>query len=240
MWEQGEHVAIVGDTGSGKTYLEASLLPMRQYVIVLRTKADDISFSGFRRTRNVSKIDIKASDHISRWLLEPVYDQQQAECRRAIEKVWAEGAWCLGVDELWYAEEKLKLTSGIDRLLTQGRSMKISVVCGMQRPARVSRFALSSCTYLFAFRCEGRDVITLSEAFTPRLKEIIPTLRRYEYVFYNRITGVLKVGTAQTLGRMFNDAATSSHGLRANRGDGNRRSSRVSRISVGRRELVQE
>ena len=57
-WEQGQHVAIVGDTGSGKTYLEALLLRMRSYNIVLRTKDDDIRWPGFKRVRRVDQIEI--------------------------------------------------------------------------------------------------------------------------------------------------------------------------------------
>ena len=45
----------------------------------------------------------------------------------------------------------------MERLLTQGRSKGISVVTGMQRPARISRFALSESTHTIAFFLEGRD-----------------------------------------------------------------------------------
>lgn len=199
MWEQGEHVAIVGDTGSGKTYLESVMLEIPRWNIILKTKDDDIRFPGFRRVRRTESIEVPPSASGADFILEPSYAAQATEGRKVIEKVWADGGWTFTVDELWYAENKLRLTDHIDRLLTQGRSVGISVVCGMQRPSRVSRFALSQCTHLFAFQTEGRDTLTLAEAFTPKLKLIIPELRRYEFVYMNRKTRILRRGYAQQL-----------------------------------------
>src|SRR5690349_6421632 len=40
-WRQGEHVGLIGPTGSGKTTLAMWLLPLRKYVVVLGTKPRD-------------------------------------------------------------------------------------------------------------------------------------------------------------------------------------------------------
>jgi len=199
-WEQGQHVAIVGDTGSGKTYLEALLLRMRSYNIVLRTKDDDIRWPGFKRVRRVDQIEILPRERQKWYILDPTYRAQAGQAHRLVARVWAEGGWTVTFDELFYLENRLGATSGIEMLLTQGRSNGITVVCGMQRPSRVSRFALSQCTHLFAFASEGRDVATLAEAFTPKLKEIVPNLREYQFAYFNRRTRLVQVGRAQQLG----------------------------------------
>jgi DNA helicase HerA-like ATPase len=194
-WRQGEHVSIIGDTGSGKTYLESHLLQHRGAVIVVRTKPDDINFDGFERIRSIR--EVRAGQY--KYLLEPRYDRQSREISRAVEHVWQAGNWCIAIDELYYLTDRLRMREPIDRLLTQGRSKRISVVCGMQRPVSITRFAISQATHVFTFAVEGRDVKTVSEATTPRIEEMIPTLKRFQYVYYNRKTRSLQVAKAQQL-----------------------------------------
>src|SRR4051812_9363940 len=43
-WKQGQHVGVVGRTGSGKTYLVSKLVMLRRYVIIFRTKPDTNKF----------------------------------------------------------------------------------------------------------------------------------------------------------------------------------------------------
>ena len=42
-WELGQHVALVGPTGAGKTVYVVNILPMRKYVIALDAKGGDES-----------------------------------------------------------------------------------------------------------------------------------------------------------------------------------------------------
>lgn len=194
-WEQGQHVAIVGSTGTGKTFLESRLLEMRSAVIVLRTKADDVTFTGFSKIKSIDQMRVTQL----KYELMPKYDEQRAEIHRALELAWKQGKWCVAVDELFYLCEQLKLTRDVDRLLTQGRSKRISTVCGMQRPSRVTRFALSESALVFVFRAEGRDVKLIAEATTPRIIPALAALRKYEFAYFNRISGVVEIARAQQL-----------------------------------------
>ncbi len=111
-WKQGEHVIVIGDTGSGKTYLESKILPLRKHVMVLRTKPDDIKFSGFRKVDLVRKIGggfDDAGERLTRFLLDPDYDLQARELTGAIDKAWREGGWTIVVDETYYLTQILKL-----------------------------------------------------------------------------------------------------------------------------------
>lgn len=195
IWDIGEHVAAVGDTGTGKTYLMSKLVRMRNYVTILRTKPDDITFPGFRKAKHASAMDSVMYDRI---LLEPRYEHQAREGYEMLEKAWIHGNWTIVIDELWYAE-RLGLKPYIERLLTQGRSKKITVIVGMQRPAMISRFAIASCTHLFSFRLETRDAKTIRDATTDRLLPEIDSLRGKDFAYYNRRDRLVTTGNARRL-----------------------------------------
>lgn len=201
-WSQGEHVALVGDTGTGKSFLESRLLLLRDWNILFRHADDPANhFVGFKRVKHVRDIHVLPRDNTGSFLLQPPDDMysRAVEGQRLVDRAISEGGWTITWDELWYVENRLGLTQDVEELQTQGRKREISVVCGMQRPSRISRFALSQCTHLFAFRTEGRDTQTLAEAFTPRLKELIPDLAKFEFAYYNRASRELRRGYAQTL-----------------------------------------
>jgi ABC-type multidrug transport system fused ATPase/permease subunit len=40
-WQQGQHVAIIGKTGSGKSHLALQLLDIKPFVIIIATKRYD-------------------------------------------------------------------------------------------------------------------------------------------------------------------------------------------------------
>ena len=201
-WRQGEHVAVVGDTGTGKTYLMARLVRMRSHVIVLRTKPDDIKFPGFQTRRKAEAINHVYAERI---LLTPTYERQAFEAWHTMENVYKQGGWCLAIDELWYVEQVLKLQTQVNRLLTQGRSKGITVVAGMQRPSQISRFVLSQITHLFSFRTEGRDTKTIADSTSYRITEAIESIEGHDFVYYNRRTREIRSGNARRLGAIFSN-----------------------------------
>jgi hypothetical protein len=200
----GEHIAAVGDTGTGKTFLVSKLVALRHYVIVFRTKPDDIKFPGFRKAQRASAMD---SMYDTRILLAPKHEHQMREGYLMLERVWKEGGWTVVIDELWYIEKMLKLGPYVERLLTQGRSKNVSVIVGMQRPAQISRFAISQCTHLFSFRVEGRDLMTIKESTTPRIVEPIQNLTKHSFVYYNRSERFVVTGDAKYLNRVITGRA---------------------------------
>jgi hypothetical protein len=204
-WRIGEHIAAVGDTGTGKTFLVSKLVELRNYVVILRTKPDNIKFPGFTRARTAAALD---DLYDTRILLTPKHSYQMREGYGLLERVWEQGGWTVVIDELWYVEKMLKLGPYVERLLTQGRSKNISVIVGMQRPAQISRFAISQCTHLFSFRVEGRDLQTIKEATTPRIVEPVQSLGKHRFVYYNRSDRVIATGDAKYLDRVISGGAT--------------------------------
>jgi hypothetical protein len=211
-WLPGEHVTVVGDTGTGKTYMMVNaLLPMRRYVVVLKTKADDDDerkWRGYYRTETHKALDNPRHERI---LLYPRYEHRAVEGWHMLNKAMRQGEWTVVIDELW-ACERLGLGEPIEYLLTQGRSQGITMVLGQQRPVTTSRFAISQTKHFFSFRVEGRDAKTIAEATTPRVLPYISEeyaartrddthlLRKYQFVYYNREQRYVTAGTSARLG----------------------------------------
>lgn len=202
-WRQGEHLFIAGDTGSGKTYLESKILVLRDHVMVCRVKPDDIVFDGFAKIDSLKKLGYRRFGNdgrrINRFLLHPEYNRQQFEIGTFLEKAYKDGGWTVAIDEAYYATQILKLERPINKLLTQGRSKKISVVIGVQRPAWISRFAISQATHAFIFRVEGRDLKALSDALSPTVVKPIQDLREHDFIYFNRATRQVIKGNANNL-----------------------------------------
>lgn len=204
IWKVGQHIAAVGDTGTGKTYLVSKLVELRNYVVILRTKPDDIKFDGFRKVRTAKALHDQTH---SRLLLQPEYSRQGREAFDMLETVWQQGGWTIVIDELWYLTKILGLGFMADKLLTQGRSKDISVIVGMQRPAQISRFAISQCTHLFTFRVEGRDLQIIKESTTPRIVSAVSSLTGHKFAYYNRASRDIALGDAKYLERILTGSA---------------------------------
>lgn len=197
-WKQGEHVIIVGDTGSGKTYLESKLLDLRDHTIVVKTKPDDIKFPGYKKVRKYKDLlDLKTTKFVLDSGFDPVL--QHNNIANMIALAWKQEGWTIAVDETYYWTSVLKLEKQLNMLLTQGRSKHLTLVVGMQRPAWISRFALSQATHAFIFRCEGRDLTTLAQALSPKVVTPVEGLRGHDFVYFNRATREVVTGNANKL-----------------------------------------
>lgn len=210
VWRQGEHVAIVGDTGTGKTFLLSRVVPYRSHVVVFKTKRDDTwrEFKGFRRVKDARAMDEPYAQYL---IVDPPYEKQGDVGFDLLERAWRQGGWTVVIDELWYTE-RLNLRPQIERLLTQGRSENLTAIVGMQRPVFVSRFALSQCTHVFSFRVEGRDVKVMRDAFSERMVPYIDvdsdtSIRGHNFVYFNRASRAVAVGDAKKIDRIWRPPA---------------------------------
>jgi len=196
-WRQGEHLAITGETGSGKSTLAAGLLAARwPYYAVVKTKPDDVRYPG----RTIARAASMESKH-NRFILdlsEARREVQEARVREITESAWKQGGWTIYYDELFYLE-RLGLVDTVEHLLTQGRSKGLTVVVGMQRPARITRFALSQATHVISFSQEGRDAKILRDATSDRMREAVEMLPRYHFAWYYRPERAVWTGRLQDL-----------------------------------------
>lgn len=200
-WEQGQHIAVIGNTGSGKTTLCAELLRARKYVLSIRTKADLHETLPGTKIQTATQF-VKASiTRQYKYILQPNFPRanQALQIRRASNAIWKEGGWCIYYDELFYITQRLKLEEECDTLLTGGRSRGISVVCGMQRPVRTSRFAISQATHIISFRCERRDTRGTLREINEEWSEAVSALKGHQFAWLQQETGDIWIGEVNDL-----------------------------------------
>lgn len=178
-WSQGEHLTVIGPTGTGKTTLLRAV-SVKRYdaggaVAVLATKSRDTNLTRwaredgltvvqswppaapwFRRTPPDPAPGVPWDHRVMVWprLVNPDVDlDAMAEThRRALLAMFAAGNWCIVAEELWYLVAEL----GLGRLLkahwSQGRSAGLTIAGATQRPVDIPLLAYSSATHLFFFR----------------------------------------------------------------------------------------
>lgn len=186
-WRQGEHVTIVGPTGTGKTTLMRALMRKRYdaggAVAVLATKPADAALEAWARQDRLAVVDdwpprppsifrtppepapgVRWDHRVMVWprggktedrraILEDVH-------RRALREMFWQGDWCIAAEELHYMSDRLNLDSDLIEIWTQGRSNRVSLIGGTQRPVNIPLYAYSQATHLFVFG--DNDEVNLS------------------------------------------------------------------------------
>lgn len=175
-WEPGQHIALVGPTGVGKTTFAAHLLPRRKYVLALDPKGGDSTLRtleqhGFVRCSSwpPPKQIMRAIDDgeparliISHpWRTSEDKPKLIALLGKAIDGAFEMGGWTLYVDELQLAADRRMggLSEKIEQNLIAARDRKVSVVTSFQRPANVPRTAGDQSTYLVVWYTRDTDVV---------------------------------------------------------------------------------
>jgi hypothetical protein len=158
-WNQGEHVTILGHTGSGKTTVAFEILPIRQFVLMLATKPKDKLITASKKEGyHFAKswpIDFYLYPRNVLWpsiaKIEDIRTQQQV-FGQCLHDVYSSGGWTLYMDEVRYISETLKLKKLLEIMWLQGRSNEITIVATSQRPAWIPLEAYQSADHLFMFR----------------------------------------------------------------------------------------
>src|SRR3954452_15677764 len=80
IWRQGEHVTLIGPTGSGKTTLTNAILDKRAYILFFSTKQRDdtqakLLTQGFRTAATFDEVHIDISRY---WVIKPRLTKKEA------------------------------------------------------------------------------------------------------------------------------------------------------------------
>lgn len=208
----GEHVAVEGPTGSGKSMLTLELIRARSdevmadrrplRITILATKARDATITRLRWPIITSLQDWQAYG-LEQAVLWPARNQgtlERVKTQRLVfrqvmdEALQLEGGnQILMIDEVAYFEdpqpEGLGLKSFVQRYWREARSSGVSVFATTQRPAWVSRYMWTESWWMFLLRPEDEDdlkTIAARSGFKQTVLEVLPTLGTHEVLVLRR------------------------------------------------------
>lgn len=178
-WAAGQHAALIGPTGEGKTTLALGLLQLRRWVLALDPKGmdDTLSRSGYERITRwppPARIREQIADGKPARLLVGGPARTEEETRQledtladAVGAVRAEGGWTLYTDELQVLADRrmMNVTSQIEQLLITARTRGTSVITSFQAPAWVPRAATRQASWVVMWQTAAEDSVkTIGEA----------------------------------------------------------------------------
>lgn len=212
QWFAGEHVAAIGPTGTGKTFLISRLLPLRKYVAVFGTKPVDAALTRLIKTQgykhlqawpnNLMPVD-KADNSPKRVLWPDVRNLNDIDAtalqKRVFEdalwRIFREGGWTVALDETSYLVQELGLSRWIKRYLLQARELKISLIAASQRPAWVPLEVYDQSTHLFLWRDNDETNLSRLAGFSVHsgsfIRRVVANLEQYQALYINTRTGLM-------------------------------------------------
>lgn len=162
-WRQGEHVAVIGPTGSGKTGLAADLLMIRSYVVALAVKRHDDTLGMFKGYKILRKWPAEyGQKHVILWVKPKSLGDvliQRGRILAALDNIYEAGGWCVYFDDLSYIADTMHIKMPIVVFLNQGRSSAISAVCATTRPRKVPTEAFNQCRHVVAFKFDDSEEV---------------------------------------------------------------------------------
>jgi hypothetical protein len=166
-----EHLAVIGQNGSGKTRLATWALSHAHFdripYVIIDYKREQL----FERIEGIQLLGAfrgrppwKAPKRPGLYIVQPNPDEEE-EIEKFLYSVWRKGRCGL------YLDEGLQLPNqrngAFQALLTQGRSKRIPMIVLVQRPSLVSRFIFSEAKYISVFRLIDRRDQQTVEGFAP-------------------------------------------------------------------------
>jgi hypothetical protein len=205
-WQQGEHVALVGPTGQGKTPLGLPLVDQRGWVVLIVTKKRDDTVapllrSGWKLTRTWP-----ADGQHRRVILWPRIrsmsdkEHQKAVIADALGKIFVEGGWCVFVDDVQYLTDILHLGDMLRMIWYQARSLGLSLLAATQRPRRVPVEMWTQSRHVFIWSFNSDDLKSVSElgkTDTKLLKAAVQLLPDHHAVYTDTRDGRLVITKAE-------------------------------------------
>jgi hypothetical protein len=195
IWEQGEHVFISAKTGSGKTELLQDLMAggwnsqqKQKHGVIFCTKPGDPIFRSIaaRAYRKVNEWSPRSTDTLLMLTPSdkaPTTDEIKREQARvfndAMNKIYHSEGWTVGLDEVLWLSQQLRLDSGMSTLAFMGRAKGITLIAATQRPKRIPVIIPQSSSYAFVGRAmRDEDLQGLAELSAVDRRETMAAIRQ--------------------------------------------------------------
>lgn len=237
---RAEHLEVMGQSGSGKTYAIATVLQQRARrwdsaeIAVLTKSADDSipllgwpvvdDFAGLKRYRQLTfwpQTSLQGEDREA---------FHEARLYELLSRLWRPGANCvLYLDEVRYIESLSRRVRKLVRMYwREGRSHGISIIAGAQRPLEMVRDQHSESRWKFVFppADEGdmdrfAEMLGLRRDWAPVLRSLEQTEHQFvvrnsftKDAYITQIDQELKPDPAQSGQREDNTPAGAAYGSR--------------------------
>ncbi len=162
-----EHLSVYGPSGSGKTYFITYVMTERArlrgtHAVVVATKKADrtLTEAGWPVIKDWPPD--YGQNQVIWWARGGLSDQQQAEQSKRVHMMmhtlWQEDAnKIIAWDELPYVSLDLGLGRQVATYYREGRSLGITNIAALQRPAGVPRHVHSEVSWTVAFRPKDQD-----------------------------------------------------------------------------------
>lgn len=215
-YEPGEHVTILGPTGSGKTYLGYQLLDAtarpKLPAIVLVMKPRDATVKKWSKTVDFRETktwppapsvwkpkDPRGYVLWPRFRYDPDADnaEQYRQFRRCLLDSYRKGDRIVFGDEVYSLAEELDLDTELVTLWTKGRSMGCGLWAASQKPTHIPLWAYSMAEHLFLHHDpdkRARQRFAEIGGVDPKLVEdTVMSLKRHEFLYIRRKDGAMCV-----------------------------------------------
>lgn len=204
QWRPGQHMALIGPTGCGKSTFACGVLESRRYVLALDPKGGDSTLSSLAYERLLDwPPDQKVFDRIAegaparyivgnRTRTAPDRATLRDVLKRTLDGVFEIGGFTVYVDEFQLLADRkmMGLGSEVETLLVAARDKGISVVTSYQAPAWVPTAASRQARWVALWPTEEENVIKILAASIGRswrlLWEAMEALPDHHVLVVNR------------------------------------------------------
>lgn len=175
-----KRLAIVGSTGSGKTFagvwhLSVADFHLRPWIIIDFKRDKLLSQLGATEISFTGKVPAAPGLYIIR----PIPERDDDLVREFLWKIWAQENVGVYTDEGYMLGNR---NPALNALLTQGRSKHIQMITLSQRPVWMSRFVFSESDYFQVFRLnDRRDYDSIQAMISLDIRKRLPPYHSHWY-----------------------------------------------------------
>jgi DNA helicase HerA-like ATPase len=209
-YRKGEHLTILGPTGSGKTFLTAQLLrhtatpELPAIIMVVKPKDDTVDewakTLDYPILRDWPPTQTQKLRHGKKrgWIVwpkhefDPIKDDEHlfVVMRKTILDAYKAGSRILLADEVFALAPELRLERELRTLWMRGRSMGTGLWAGTQKPAYIPTHAYDQASHLFLSHTPDERVRERFDEIggvEPRLVEdLVMSLGKHEFLYIRR------------------------------------------------------